>query len=63
MWGVSDYDARHVVSTFAVWHLPVWTQPGFVVERHTVWWMRCWVAVLTPTLQWSSYVPTSVGDG
>ena len=63
MWGVSDYDARHIVSTFAVWHLPVGRGRAFlgstnkVVDAILGGWM------VTPTLQWSSPVTNSVGDG
>ena len=63
MWAVSDYDARHIVNAFAVWHLPVGrgrtllTGANKVVDAFIGGWM------LTPTLQWSSAVPTGVGDG
>jgi hypothetical protein len=63
MWAVSDYDARHIVNAFAVWQVPVGRNRTFlssasrVVDAFLGGWM------LTPTLQWSSAVPTSVGDG
>jgi Carboxypeptidase regulatory-like domain len=63
MWGVSDYDARHVVSTFAVWHLPVGRNKALLSDAHGVVEAILGGWMLTPTLQWSSYVPTSVGDG
>ncbi|HWD00294.1 MAG TPA: hypothetical protein VG456_26230, partial [Candidatus Sulfopaludibacter sp.] len=63
MWAVSNYDARHIVNAFAVWHLPfgrgrmLATSAGKVLDAFVGGWM------LTPTLQWSSAIPTSVGDG
>jgi len=62
-WAVSDYDARHLVSTFAIWHLPVGHGRSILSNAHGVvdaifgGWM------VTPTMQWSSRLPTSVGDG
>jgi len=63
MWAVSNYDARHIINTFAVWQVPVGKNKTFlsgfnrVVDAFVGGW------VLTPTIQWSSAVPTSVGDG
>ncbi len=63
MWAVSNYDARHIINTFAVWELPVGRNRQFlsginkVADAIVGGWM------LTPTLQWSSAVPTGVGDG
>jgi hypothetical protein len=63
MWAVSDYDARHIVNAFAVWQVPVGRNRQFlsgagrVLDALVGGWM------LTPTLQWSSAVPTGVGDG
>ncbi len=63
MWAVSDYDARHIVNAFAVWQVPVGRNRQFlsgagrVLDAVVGGWM------LTPTLQWSSAVPTGVGDG
>ncbi len=63
MWAVSNYDARHIVNAFAVWEVPVGRNrliasgANKVVDAFIGGWM------LTPTLQWSSAVPTSVGDG
>ena len=63
MWAVSDYDARHILNAFAVWQVPVGRNRQFLsgagraVDAVLGGWM------LTPTLQWSSRVPTGVGDG
>ena len=63
MWAVSDYDARHILNAFAVWQVPVGRNREFLsgagraVDAVLGGWM------LTPTLQWSSRVPTGVGDG
>ncbi len=63
MWAVSNYDARHLVSSFAIWQLPVGhgrtylSSANRAVDAILGGWM------LTPTLQWSSRVPTGVGDG
>jgi hypothetical protein len=62
-WAVSDYDARHIVSTFAVWHLPFGRGRSILPSAHGVLDAIVGGWMLTPTLQWSSAVPTSVGDG
>jgi hypothetical protein len=63
MWGVSDYDARHIVSAFAVYHLPVGRGKSYLSNANHVLDAVLGGWVVTPTLQWSSAVPTSVGDG
>lgn len=63
MWAVSNYDARHILNAFAVWHVPIGKNQALlgsanrVVDAVIGGWM------VTPTLQWSSAVPTAVGDG
>src|ERR1035438_9730600 len=63
MWAVSNYDARHILNAFAVWHQPIGKGKALlsgtnkVVDQIVGGWMA------TPTVQWSSAVPTSVGDG
>ena len=63
MWGVSDYDARHLVSTYAVWQLPVGRNRALLPTAHGVVQAILGGWMLTPTLQWSSQLPTGVGDG
>ena len=63
MWAVSSYDARHLVSAFAVYHLPVGKGRTYLGNSNKVLDAILGGWMLTPTLQWSSAVPISVGDG
>ncbi len=63
MWAVSNYDARHLVSAFAVYHLPVGRGKTYLTNSNKVLDAILGGWMLTPTLQWSSAVPTGVGDG
>lgn len=62
-WAASDYDARHIFNFYAVYQLPFGKNKKYLGNAN-----RFVDAVIggwqvTPTIQWSSATPISVGDG
>jgi hypothetical protein len=59
----SNYDARHIFNVFAVYQLPVGKGRKYLgnANRLVDGVLGGWQ--LTPTIQWSSATPVSVGDG
>jgi hypothetical protein len=62
-WAYSNYDARHIVNTFAIYQLPFGKNRRFLANTN-----RAVDAILggwqlAPTAQWSSATPVGVGDG
>ncbi|HVO99880.1 MAG TPA: carboxypeptidase-like regulatory domain-containing protein [Bryobacteraceae bacterium] len=62
-WAPSNYDARHIINTFAVYQLPFGKDRKFLstANRLVDGILGGWQ--LAPTVQWSSMTPTGVGDG
>lgn len=62
-WAYSDYDARHIFNTFAIYQLPFGKDRKFLANtnRAVDAFLGGWE--LTPTAQWSSATPVNVGDG
>jgi hypothetical protein len=62
-WAPSNYDARHIFNFFAVYQLPVGKGRKYLgnANRLVDGFLGGWQ--VTPTIQWSSATPVSVGDG
>ncbi len=62
-WAPSNYDAHHIFNYFAVYQLPVGQNRKFLSHsnRFVDGVVGGWQ--VTPTIQWSSATPVSVGDG
>ena len=62
-WAPSNYDARHIFNVFAIYQLPVGKGRKYLpnANRLVDGVLGGWQ--LTPTIQWSSATPVSVGDG
>jgi hypothetical protein len=62
-WAPSNYDARHIFNFLAVYQLPVGKGRKYLsnANRLVDGVLGGWQ--LTPTIQWSSATPVSVGDG
>jgi len=63
MWAVSSYDARHIINTFVIWQIPVGKGRTFLPNANRLVDGLVGGWQITPTWQWSSPVPVSVGDG
>ena len=62
-WADSNYDARHIFNFFAVYQLPFGRGRAVLGNSNKILNGVIGGWQLTPTIQWSSATPTSVGDG
>lgn len=62
-WADSSYDARHIINTFAIWQVPVGRNRQFLSSSNRLVDGIIGGWQLTPSVQWSSALPSGVGDG
>jgi hypothetical protein len=62
-WAVSNYDARHQINTFLIWQVPVGKGRTYLPNANRLVDGLIGGWQITPTWQWESSIPLSVGDG
>ncbi len=62
-WAPSSYDARHIINFFAIWQIPVGKGRTYMPNANRLVDGIIGGWQITPTWQWESALPTSVGDG